>query len=446
MNDIELEKKIIGSILVNPDLYIESSGLITPLTFFDSDHGAIYEAVESLFNKAVAVNIDSVQKEIKRNESRANCYDLVSYASGGRGFSEQCLILREHEISRNQTALGVELANRGGNDKVDPLETNEYLLNETERITSLTDMSRPVTNAELITEITKRMEAAGKTDGITGIKTGYPMLDIIYAGRQPTDLIIKAGRPAMGKTSQALCESKNMAFDLDYNVVFFSLEMGAEQLMQRLISIESSIPLNEIRTGQLSDAQWIKYNKHVEKLSGNNLMIVDDIYNLSGIRTRCKKLKMRGKLDVVFIDYLQLIVHHVGKGRSKENEVSEISRSLKMLAKDLKVPVIALSQLSRACESRQDKKPMLSDLRDSGAIEQDADVVEFVYRPEYYEELREPSIEGKAYVLIQKHRNGSLKDVEFNFVKECTRFDDPSFLPPPIEESYGRIDADIVGF
>tara|TARA_R110000782_G_scaffold195308_1_gene284825 strand:- start:406 stop:1161 length:756 start_codon:yes stop_codon:yes gene_type:complete len=251
----------------------------------------------------------------------------------------------------------------------------------------------------------------------------------------------------MGKTSQALCEAKNMAFDLDYNVVFFSLEMGAEQLMQRLISIESSIPLNEIRTGQLSDAQWVKYNKHVEKLSGNNLMIVDDIYNLSGIRTRCKKLKMRGKLDVVFIDYLQLIVHHVGKGRSKENEVSEISRSLKMLAKDLKVPVIALSQLSRACESRQDKKPMLSDLRDSGAIEQDADVVEFVYRPEYYEELREPSIEGKAYVLIQKHRNGSLKDVEFNFVKECTRFDDPSFLPPPIEEeSYGRIDADIVGF
>jgi replicative DNA helicase len=226
----------------------------------------------------------------------------------------------------------------------------------------------------------------------------------------------------MGKTAQALCEAKAMAFDDNKRVLFFSLEMGAEQLMQRLVSIHTGIPLNDLRKGTMNTRQWATYNEEVNHLTKDNLIIVDDVYTLVGIKTTAKKYKLRGNIDAIYIDYLQLIEHRVG-GRSKENEVSEISRSLKMLAKQLDVPVIALSQLSRAVETRGgSKKPQLSDLRDSGAIEQDADIVEFIYRPEYYNP-DEVEYQNKAYVIIAKNRNGSCADVEFFFNKECTRFE-----------------------
>jgi replicative DNA helicase len=213
----------------------------------------------------------------------------------------------------------------------------------------------------------------------------------------------------------------------EQNVVFFSLEMGAEQLIQRLISIHTGIELSIIRSGQLSQTQWDQYNKQVNDLMGDNLTIIDDVYTLTNICTRCKKLRMQKKMGVVFIDYLQLIIHKVDSGRSKANEVSEISRALKMLAKGLNIPVIALSQLNRSCESRADKKPLLSDLRESGSIEQDADIVEMIYRPEYYAEIKDADtngeLTGRAWILIQKNRHGSTRDVEFDFNAECTKFE-----------------------
>lgn len=441
-NDIKLEAKVIGTLLLNPDLYVESNGLITPETFYNPECRVVYTALETLSLQGRLVSLESISQEIKRSKEVADVYLMTKGGSTSRTFAQDCLMLRQVEIQREQLKLGYELCAYAIDEAVDPLETNDKLLSETERIVGLTDMSKPKTNAELIKALTTRMEKANQTDGITGIKTGYKMLDLIYGGRQPSHLIIKAGRPAMGKTANALCEAYHMAYDYKYNVAFFSLEMSAEELMQRLVSVHTEIPLNELRSGKLQTHHCEQYNTKTNGLLSEHLTIIDDIYSLSGIRTRAKKMKMRGKLDVVFIDYIGLVQHSVAKGRSRENEVSEISRTLKMMAKDLEVPVIALSQLSRKCEERSDKKPMLSDLRESGAIEQDADVVEFMYRPEYYEEGKDV---GKAFVIIAKNRHGSIKDVEFDFHAECTKFNDPDrSLPPPpqpenqlIKDQYG---------
>lgn len=209
--------------------------------------------------------------------------------------------------------------------------------------------------------------------------------------------------------------------------------MSAEQLMQRLVSIHTGIPLSNIRNGRLDPDQWNLYHEKVTYLTNDKLLIVDDVYTLNGIKTRCKKMKMKGRLNTVYIDYLQLINHKVSAGRSKEQEVSEVSRALKMMAKDLDVPVVCLSQLSRAVESRGGThKPMLSDLRDSGAIEQDADIVEFIFRPEYYEK-EDTSLFGVAYVIVAKNRNGACGDIEMKFRHECTRFENVGQHVEPIE-------------
>ena len=422
-----IEKKVLATLVLNADLMVDIAEVVAPMTFSVYQHQQTFDAIETMFMGNIPVSIDSINSQLEKLGIDFNVADIIQHGGGGRDIVKDCLILRELEIARNQIDLGVKLATYGNDQKADPLATNDWLVKETERITSLTDISKPKSNVDLIKANTARMELAAQTKGITGISTGFDELDFVYGGRQCTDLIIKAGRPGMGKTAQALCEAYHMAIDGNHNVAFFSLEMGAEQLMQRLISIHTGIELSVIRSGHLTTEQWNHYNQGVTDLMVYNLTIVDDVYSLNNLRTRCKKMKMQHKLDVVFVDYLQLIVHRVDAGRSKANEVSEISRSLKMMAKDLNVPVVALSQLNRACETRADKKPMLSDLRESGSIEQDADIVEMVYRPEYYSDLKDQDefgdLDGKAWILIQKNRHGSTRDIEFIFNAECTKFE-----------------------
>lgn len=426
-NNIKLEAKVIGSLLLNPDLYVESNGLITSDTFFKLENQVTYKALETLSLQGRIVSLESVQQEITRSNEKVDVYKLTTDGGTSRTFAEDCLMLRQIEIQREQLKLGYEISNLAIDDANDPLETNNHLMSETERIVSLTDMSQPKTNTALVASLSQRMEKAMTKGGVTGLRTGYKILDTIYGGRQPAHLIIKAGRPAMGKTANALCEAYHMAFDYNYKVAFFSLEMSAEELMQRLVSVHTRIPIKDLRSGLLSKEQWAIFNAQSAGVQSDNLMIIDDVYQLSGIRTRCKKLKMKDQLDAVFIDYIGLVQHSVARGRSRENEVSEISRTLKMMAKDLQVPVIALSQLNRNSDTRSGNRPVLADLRESGAIEQDADVVEFLFRPEYYQEGDQV---GKAFVLIAKNRHGSTLDVEFDFQAECTRFDDPNSLPP----------------
>jgi replicative DNA helicase len=276
-------------------------------------------------------------------------------------------------------------------------------------------------------------ELSKKADGLTGVPSGFTKLDRITAGWQPSDLIIMAARPAMGKTALTLSLAKNAAMDFNKPVAFFSLEMSSLQLVQRLISSEAEISQDRLRTGQLENSEWQKLQAAIERMSKTPIFIDDTpAINIFELRAKCRRLKAQHNIQLIIIDYLQLMTGGGGGDKrsmgNREQEISSISRGLKGLAKELNVPVIALSQLSRAVESRGgSKKPQLSDLRESGAIEQDADIVSFIYRPEYYnitEDENGNSTKGIAEVIIAKHRNGSLDEVRLRFIGEYSKFSD----------------------
>ena len=420
MKDLTTENKVIGTILLDPKLYLEAVEIIDSDSFAEPNNAYIFSAIDYLFSEGQDVTELTVSDQIKKKTGKeVDVFNWLQYGEGETGFHNHCIILKEKQLARMQQRLAVELSQKASDPKQDPLETNEYLLSEAEKISTVTTLSKPKTNSELITSVTNKMDAASKSKGITGLRTGFTELDRTYGGRQRTDLIIKAGRPAMGKTSLALCEAKFMAYETGANVAFFSLEMGAEQLMQRLVSVHTGISLSSIRSGNLTKEQFSHYFSTVDYLRKDNLIIIDDVYSLSGIKTTARKLKMRGKLDAIYIDYLQLIR---GESRSEngQQEITMISQGLKALAKELDVPVIAVSQLSRAVENRAEHRPQLSDLRESGSLEQDADVVVLLLREEYYNPT--PENEGIAEVIIAKQRNGPVGSVSLAFVKKCMKF------------------------
>ena len=423
----EAESSVIGALLVDPTVLPDCVDHLTDSSFHDQFNRQAYTSILDIDSKGGKIDALTVSERLKEfgYDAFPRLVELMGKAIDLGNIVSHCLILREKEIAREQMALAGELQQRALNPTVDPLETSAYLSKEVERLAQLSDISKPRTNTDLIDKVKQKMLASANSGGITGICTGFNKLDIVYAGRQRGDLVIKAGRPGMGKTAQALCEFLNISVGGGKKSLFFSLEMSAEQLMQRLISIQTEIPLKNIRTGDLYSEQWDNFDYLVDPLKTDNMMIVDNVYTLNGIRSKARKIAHTSGLEIIYIDYLQLIEDSVKKGWSKEAMVSGISRSLKMLAKQLNVPVIALSQLSRKCEERADKKPMLSDLRDSGAIEQDADVVEFMYRPSYYELVDEEGMlvpDDVAYLLIEKHRHGATYNVELTFIPECAKF------------------------
>ncbi|NNE30169.1 MAG: replicative DNA helicase, partial [Saprospiraceae bacterium] len=285
--------------------------------------------------------------------------------------------------------------------------------------------------------IKKLEEISDKEEGLTGIPTGFTELDRLTSGWQNSDLVIVAARPGMGKTSFTLALAKNAALDFKKPVAFFSLEMSSIQLAQRLISMEAEITGSKLRDGRLDDDDWGVLHSAVERL-GDAPIFIDDTpgINVFELRAKCRRLKMQHKIELVMIDYLQLMTAggEGNKAGNREQEISAISRALKGMAKELNVPVIALSQLSRNVENRGGtKRPMLSDLRESGAIEQDADIVSFIYRPEYYQILEDEegnSVKGMAELIVAKHRNGATDTVKLKWIDYCAKFvnpDDPNF-------------------
>jgi replicative DNA helicase len=428
MNTLAIEKQVIGSLIATPDLYVSVSDLLTEGCFSDSKCKKVFEALMFMFGQDQRVSFLTLDDRLLKLGTSVSVSDFIGSINAGDSFQEHCLLLKEREMKRMQIDLGLRLTAMGADDKEDVFDTNDLLMAEAERIANSVGIGKEKTNAQYLASVTDAMDRASTTNGITGIRTGFTELDQLYSGRQKSDLIIRAARPSMGKTALTLCEALHMAVNEDKKVLFFSLEMSGEQLFQRLVAVHTGIYLHKIQRGQLTDLDYQKYNRTTPDLTTNNLRIVDDVFTLNGIRTKARKTKMQHGLDVVFIDYLQLINHKTEKGRSKENEVSEVSRSLKMLAKALDVPVVCLSQLSRAVETRGGAKiPKLSDLRDSGAIEQDADIVEFIYRPEMDktevgngEPLQD---DGVAYIVVAKHRNGACGDIELFFNKPLTRFE-----------------------
>jgi len=348
--------------------------------------------------------------------------DLITAVPTSANIKYYAGIVAEKATLRKLIRLNEEIANTCYAGK----ENLEVILEDTEKrvfeLVQKRNTGEFVPIRQVVMNAMDKIEKASKSDGnVTGIATGFIDLDFRTAGMQPSDLILVAARPSMGKTAFVLNIAQHVAFKLNQTVAIFSLEMSKEQLVNRLFSLESRVDSQHLRTGNLSDAEWEKLIESAGVIGQSNL-IIDDTpgISISELRSKCRKYKLEHDLKLIIIDYLQLMS---GSGRgsdSRQQEISDISRSLKALARELNVPVVALSQLSRAVEQRPDHRPMLSDLRESGAIEQDADVVMFIYRDDYYNKDTEKK--GIAEIIIAKQRNGPIGTVELVWLPDYTKF------------------------
>jgi replicative DNA helicase len=349
--------------------------------------------------------------------------------------SESILYLVAESVRHEHQELGGKLIEMSQADKYDPTDVLDVLQNHitSNKFKSLTK-NKELTNEDLMDELDAQMERSRESKGVSGLRTGYTDYDTITAGMQPTNFIIVAARPAMGKTQWALGVMNNLSIVDDKKGAFFSCEMDETQLAKRLICINGNIKGYSIKYGNLSAGEKQAYRVSRKTFINSNAKLMAQSWNINDIVSRSHEMANTDGLDYIIVDYLQ-IVNANGNG-NKNSEIEEITRKLKELANDLKIPVIALSQLSRAVEQRPDKKPMLSDLRDSGAIEQDADIVMFLYRPSYYmeeaERLGNP-MEKDGYGIIAKHRDGEIKDILMKFEQDIPAWTNQhSFTPTPI--------------
>jgi replicative DNA helicase len=432
--DVELERAILGSILMEKSAYSIVSKILTADSFYREDSQLIYKIFNVLNDSSEPIDMLTVV-------SKAHSQGVLESIGGAYGISQlsnriastvnlehHCFLLKQHQLKREQILFGSEIINEAYDPTIDCLTTNEKISLKANDLLGVLNNTKDLSALELIKETTNTIQKAEKTKGITGIKSGFSLVDQITRGWQDTDLIIIAARPSMGKTAYILSMVRNMVVDFDYNVAFFSLEMSGQQLMTRLISNQTKIPIFKLQTGKLDANDWVLYNKNIEPLITDKINIFDDVNykNIHLIKSKCLELKAKGKLDIIFVDYMQLLEHPSFRN-NREREVSEISKMLKQIARALNVPLIALSQLSRKVEDRPNKKPMLSDLRDSGSIEQDADIVQFLFRPSYYEMKDKGGndmAKNLALAMIKKHRNGDLKTSELNFDGSTVTFSD----------------------
>ena len=414
-HSVEAEQSVVGAMLMDRDAITTASEIISGNDFYQSAYGVIFDAMVELFNEGKPVDLITLQERLKEKDVPAEIAslefvrDLVTAVPTSANVKYYAQIVADKSVMRKLIKLNEEIANICYAGK----ESLEEVLEKTEKsvfeLLQKRNTSDFVPIKQVVLNALERIEKASKTKGtVTGIPTGFIDLDYKLSGLQPSDLILVAARPSMGKTAFVLNIAQYIAFKKDKSVAIFSLEMSKEQLVNRLFSLESQVDAQAIRSGNMKDSDWEKLIEGAG-IIGQSHLIIDDTpgISISELRSKCRKYKLEQGLDVVIIDYLQLMTGSVGKSsESRQQEISEISRSLKGLARELNVPVIALSQLSRAVESRPDKRPMLSDLRESGAIEQDADVVMFIYRDEYYN--KDSEFKKQAEIIIAKQRNLSL--------------------------------------
>ena len=456
---IDIEKVVLGALMIDKDAFTVVSEIIKPETFYEARHQKIYEAVQSLNLQEKPVDIMTVTEELRHKgtleEVGGPSYivELSSQVASSAHIEYHAHILAQKFLARQLIQFASMIETDAFDETVDVddlMQKAEGALFEISQKNMLQDYVQIDTIVDQAHQLL--LQAANREGGLTGVPSGFRKLDDITAGWQPSDLIIIAGRPAMGKTSFALSIAKNIAVDYRKPIAFFSLEMNNVQLVNRLISNVCSIPGNKILNGQLTPDEWERFDSNIRKMQGAPIY-VDDTPGLSifELRTKARRLVREHNIEVLMIDYLQLMHANGMRFNSRQEEVSTISRSLKSLAKELNIPVLALSQLSRAVEQREGvegKRPQLSDLRESGAIEQDADMVLFVHRPEYYHILQDEKgndLHGMAQIIIAKHRKGATGDVLLNFRGEYTRFanpEDAKFAVPLPDDPIG---GEIVG-
>ena len=427
-HDIEAEQAVIGSMLTDKDSVISALEILKPEDFYREDNKVIFGAIVNLYNKAEPIDISTLKSElvslgkfeqIGGLEYLAELPDKVPTTANVEKYIK---IVEEKSMMRNLIKTANELVNLGydeAQDVEDIMDSAEKKIfnimqkRNQKGYSSIKDI--------LVDSFTQLEELYNRKQHITGVPTGFADLDYKTAGLHNSDLILVAARPAMGKSAFALNIATNAAVRARVPVAIFSLEMSKEQMGNRILCSEAMVDSNKVRTGRVDDEDWAKLAGASGELSESEIFI-DDTPGISvmEIRAKCRKLKLEKNIGLVVIDYLQLVQASNKKGGSREQEISEISRSLKILAKEINVPVIALSQLSRAPEQRPDHRPMLSDLRESGAIEQDADIVMFLYRDDYYNEESEKK--NIAEVIIAKHRAGSTGTVELLWLGNYTKF------------------------
>ena len=436
---LEIEKAVLGALMIDKDAYAIVCEILRPESFYEPRNQMVYTAIRDLSMDEKPVDMltvaDQLAKSGKLEQVGGPGYiaELSSGVATSANIEYHANIIAQKSLARQLISFASSIQTKAFDETIDV----EDLMQEAEGSLfelSQHNMKKDYTAIDpVIAQAVKGIQDAAKnTDGLTGVSTGYFKLDDITSGWQASDLVIIAGRPAMGKTSFALSMAKNIAADLRTPMAFFSLEMSNVQLVNRLISNACEIQGSKILNGQLQRDEWERLDKNINNLLGAPLY-VDDTPGLSvfELRTKARRLVREHGIKLIMIDYLQLMNANGMRFSSRQEEVSTISRSLKGLAKELNIPILALSQLNRGVESREGlegKRPQLSDLRESGAIEQDADMVLFVHRPEYYHIYQDDNgrdLHGMAQIIIAKHRKGATGDVLLTFRGEFTRFENP---------------------
>lgn len=423
--NIEAEKSVIGSMLIDKNAIVNVSGWLLPEHFYDDRHSKIYGVIVDLFLDGVPVDLVTVadklskKKLLKKIGGRTYLTELADFVPTTSHAEEYGELVKEAATRRGLIASASEITTLAYDESIvvdEVVDKSENLLFNVAQAGVKTNF---VHIKELLKDAYERAERADKDEAYLGISTGFKDLDALLGGFQKSDLIILAARPSVGKTSLALDMLRHAAMVEKKKVAFFSLEMSNTQIVDRLLGMQSGVPFWEMRTGKLTDDQFVKLADTSGELADADIFVDDKAgQHINEIRTKARRLALEQGLDIVFVDYLQLM--HGSNKESRTLEVSEISQGLKNLAKELNVPVVALSQLSRAIEQRQGRRPQLSDLRESGSIEQDADVVMFIDREETWNPDTEKK--GMGELIVAKHRNGPTGNVELAFIKEIASF------------------------
>lgn len=426
-HSLEAEQSVIGSMIMDRDAIISASEILDDEDFYQKQYAVLFDAMIELNNEGKPVDLITLQNKLKEKSvppelcSIEFIRDFISAVPTSANVRHYANIVKEKAILRKLIHVTESITN----DCYLGKESVEELLEETEKKVFDIVQNRGSTDfvsiQDVVIEAIENIEAASKTKGtVTGISTGFYDLDYKMSGLQPSDLILVAARPSMGKTAFVLNIAEKVAVKSGITTAIFSLEMSKEQLVKRILAMNSKVDSQAIRSGELKDEDWIKLVESANAI-GNSKLIIDDTPGISigELRSKCRKFKLEQDLGLVIIDYLQLMSGGK-KVESRQQEISDISRSLKALAREIHAPVIALSQLSRAVEQRPDKRPMLSDLRESGAIEQDADVVMFIYRDDYYNKDSEDA--GVSEIIIGKQRNGPTGTVKLGWQSQFTKF------------------------
>lgn len=447
---VEVEQAVLGAMLIDKEAVPKVVELLDESSFYTPLHQRIFRAASSLFAKGEPVDAVTVLDELRRQgqlqaaEDPFYITELTRSTTTAANIEYHARIVLEKALMRSLITASTEVASRAYSDTEDALD----LLDEAEqKIFQISDRRLKKTFTPIKKALHQTFEMLqdihGKHSGVTGVPSGFIDLDNYTGGFQNSDLIIVAGRPSQGKTALALSLARNAALSKEKKtaIAIFSLEMSEQQLVVRLLASEAKVNAHKLRTGRLEEENWKHLSRNVGRLAEAKIFIDDSAsLGILELRAKARRLKAEHNIGLVIVDYLQL-VQGPKNAESREREISTISRSLKALAKELNIPVIALSQLNRAVESRTDRRPMLADLRESGAIEQDADVVMFVHRPETYNisEVKDDDgtpipTEGMAEIIIGKQRNGPTGVVRLTFVKEYAGFErraPSTFLPPP---------------